>query len=198
MKKLKCLRLFRCMFSETQFEAICETIKYLMANVRLITLYDPTLIEDEREMSVSHILSLIQSFESLKVIEVIIQNEISIFQLWQQNDDNSMIFPSNLEKLLLWQVIYTDPIQYISEDLFRNMNVSHLKNLYISEYYISEQTLKTIIKDMNLKRFGFSCPELNLSVLKDLADKHKQLIHLVIDSTSAKCLHNLFHIIYRK
>ena len=134
-------------------------------------------------MSVSHILSLIQSFENLKEIDVFLKNEISISQLWEEDGVTSKLFPTHLESFQIRLLKFNDPIQYISEDLFRNMNVSHLKNLQISGYYISKQTLRTIIRDLNLKEFGFSCPELNLNLLTYLADKHKDLNYLRIDFT---------------
>ena len=66
---------------------------------------------------------------SIKVIEVIIKNKMSISQLWQQNDATIKMLPFQLDTFLLWKVRYEKPEQYISGDLLENMNVFQLKSL---------------------------------------------------------------------
>ena len=106
------------------------------------------------------------------------KNELSISQLWEDDGVTFKGLPTHLETFQIGLLKTEDPNQYISEDLFRNMNVSHLKSLQISEFYISEQTLRTIIKDLDLKGFGFCCRELNFDLLTNLAEKHKDLFFM--------------------
>ena len=173
LKILKYLLLFECLFPKTHFESFCKNLENSTKNVTNLTLFHLNFIEDLSIDGESYIPSLVFSFKHLKNLRLTIKNSDIIENILQKSSNLNLLglFKDNLK--VITQVA---PI-----DFHNILNALNLKNLHIKDFRITKQMLETIINSMYLTTLSFRCPELECSLLIDLAEKHKDLKYLRIN-----------------
>ena len=117
--------------------------------------------------------NFIKLFKNVKQLNIVIDRLHGIIRLFSENIPSLETLGVSLDDRMITSL-------YIDSFVFKTENISHIKRLDIRHYYINGETLQRITNDMNLKSFRFSCYELNINLLSNLAEKHKDLNRLSI------------------
>ena len=117
--------------------------------------------------------NFIKLFKNIKKLKIIVENRFGIERLFSENIPSLESLDVSFDNTL---------ISYLTFDsfMFKTDNISRLKRLNIEDFYIRSEELQTIVNSMNLKSFQCSCIQLDINLLSNLAEKHKQLNELSI------------------
>ena len=185
LKHLKCISIFQ---STLEIKAIDlkDKIKTLSQNITHLSIYQIKSLNDNsfesNEMFESEdnnslkrrdmLWEFIKLFKNVKKLKIVIQKQLGIERLFSENIPSLESLGVSLDDKGL-TILFINTV-------FKTDNISRLNRLHIRGYYISGENLQRITNDMNLKSFRFSCYELDINLLSNLAEKHKQLNELSI------------------
>ena len=187
LNHLKCISIFQCILDIKAID-LMEEIKTLSQNITHLSIYQIKGSNDKCFESINFfelednnsskrrdmLWKFIKLFKNVKKFNIVIDSRLGIERLFSEKIPSLETLDISLDdKGLFW-------INLFINSVFKTDKISHIKRLNIRDYYISGENLQTIINDMNLKSFEFSCIQLDINLLSNLAEKHKQLNELSI------------------
>ena len=185
LKHLKCISIFQCILDIKAIDFINE-LKTLSQNITHLSIYQIKRLNDESFESNNSfglitidyskrrdmLWNFIKLFKNVKKLNIFIKRVEGFERLLSE------LIPS-LESLDISS--FQPPfIIFDNDSEFKTDNISHIKRLNIKDCFIRSEELQKIVNELNLKSFHFSCIRLDINLLSNLAEKHKQLNELSI------------------